>query len=166
MSACGKHRALILQWRCLRGSKSKPACRSRMLPGRSAAGATYIPKHFPCSWLASLLSANVIVEFPMLSQRQLCVGALSQDTVRAANEPKCTAMGLGRDNACHCCQRMNYANASREQESNICDMCTRTSPPLPASVPVVRLLSEVVRHDVGANRGRTFQTTLLAWRNI
>ena len=59
-----------------------------MLPGRSAAGATYIPQHFPCSWLASLLSADVIVEFPMLSQRQLCVGALLQDTARAAHAPK------------------------------------------------------------------------------
>ena len=110
--------------------------------------------------MASLLSANVVFEPPMLSQRLLCVGALSQDTARAANEPKCTAMGLGRDNTCHCCQ------PNEEQEGKLCGLCARTSPQLPAGVPVVRLLSEVVRHDVGANRGRTFQTILLAWRNI
>ena len=92
--------------------------------------------------------------------------ALSQDTARAANQPKCTAMGFGRDNARQCYQRDGYVNASRGSESKQCDMCTESSSPLRAVVPVVRLLSEVVLHDVGANRGRTFQTTLLAWQNI
>ena len=91
--------------------------------------------------------------------------ALSQDTARAANQPKCTAMGFGRDNARHCYQHGGYVNASRGRESKQCDMCTEASSPLRAVVFVVRLLSEVVLHDVGANRGRTFQTTLLAVQN-
>ena len=91
-----------------------------------------------------------------------CVCALSQDTARAANQPKCTAMGFGRDNARHCDQRDDYVSAGRGRESKQCDMCTGASSPLRAVVLVVRLLSEVVLHDVGANRGRTFQTALLA----
>ena len=81
-------------------------------------------------WAARLLSANVFVEFPMLPQRQLCVGALSQDTARAANEPKCTAMGLGRNNTRHCFQRMCFANANRNRTANtmICVQGHPTSP--------------------------------------
>ena len=95
-----------------------------------------------------------------------CVCALSQNTARAANQPKCTAMGFGRDNARHCYQRDGCVNASRGSESKQCDMCPEASSPLRALVPVVRLLSEVVLHDVGANRGRTCQTSLLAWQNL
>ena len=67
----------------------------------------------------------------MLYQRQLYVGALSQDTARAANEPKCTDMGLGRNNTRHCFQRMCVANANRKQDSKYNDMCTGTPPTSP-----------------------------------
>ena len=118
--------------------------------------------------LALLLSGQPFVRKCLLLRSLCCLGgscvyAMSRDTARAANQPKCTAMGFGRDNARHCYQRAGYVNANRGRESKQCDMCTETSSPLRAVVPAVRLLSEVVLHDVGANRGRTFQTTLPAW---
>ena len=90
-----------------------------------------------------VFSANASAAFSILPQLQLRVSALSRDTARAATGPKCTAMGVGRDNARQCYKRIG--------------MCTQAPPQLCAVVPLVRLLSEVVRHDVGAFRGRSFQ---------
>ena len=97
--------------------------------------------------------------------RQLYVGALSQDTARAANEPSVQPWALASttpatvSNAC--ALQMWAGNRTANTTIRV-----QGHPHLPTSVLVVRLLSEVVRHDVGANRGRTFQTTRLAWRNI
>ena len=54
----------------------------------------------------------------------------------------------------------------RTREQTIGCACTRPSRPLRAVGSVVRLISEDVLHDVGAFRGRSFQTTFTAWRNM